>query len=186
MAQPNAATPPGTRPRCGHGCPPVPGQPLAMCRPPMTSTSRLTTTSAALARAGLARNPRRASCQPTGAAASTARIRKNSSVPVISTVATAAARVLGGAHCQPTSSWDHTAVPAVRNTASAPPSAARLARAWSAPASRWPPSPAWLSRASSPLAATSAVRRQQRGRSARSAASSSVNSAPYRSRQPAG
>ena len=46
-AQPNAATPPGARPWCGQAWPPVPGQPLAMCRPPMTSTAALTTVSGA-------------------------------------------------------------------------------------------------------------------------------------------
>src|ERR1700722_12341377 len=35
-AQANAATPPGTRPRFGHGCPPVPGHPFPKCRLPIT------------------------------------------------------------------------------------------------------------------------------------------------------
>ena len=41
------------------------------------------------------------------------------------------ARLPGGAHCQPMTSWDHTIVPNVRNTATAPPSVARLALTWS-------------------------------------------------------
>ena len=96
----------------------------------------------------------------------------------ITSTATVVARLPGGAHCQPMTSWDHTIVPNIRNTATALPRVIRLAVTWSAGPSSWPPRPARLSRASRPALATSAVRRQERGCSARSAISSSVNSAP--------
>ena len=104
----------------------------------------------------------------------------------MTTIATLVARVAGGAHCQPIASWAHIAAAKVTNTAQAQASVASPARAAVDGSSGWTVSPAALSRASRPLRATSPLRRRSRGRSARSAMSSSVNSAPYRARQLAG
>jgi hypothetical protein len=115
--------------------------------------------------------------QPAGTAASSASTARKSSAPDITSIATAVAVVVGGAHCQPTASWAHMAVPKVRKTASEQVSVPRLARAPAVPAGG-PASPAVVRRAVMPQWATLTVRRQARGCSENSASRSSANSSP--------
>jgi hypothetical protein len=86
--------------------------------------------------------------------------------------------VSGSDHCQPMVNCDQMAMPNARKTPNAQPSDAKLARTWSPGSIAWPVSPALVSLAVSPLQATSALRRNERGRSQISAVSSSVNSSP--------
>ena len=182
-AQENAATPPGTGPRWAHGWPPVPGHPLPKCLPPTN-----TTTSPARNSADGPSRPRSwprairaAAARATGSAASSASTARTSIAPDITTVATTAA-VSGTDHCQPIVSCDHMAPPKPRKTAAQQASEARLARARfparSVPSGAKPHRPASVSLATIPPRTTSAVRAGDLGRSARSAISSSVNSAP--------
>ena len=115
--------------------------------------------------------------QPAATTASSASTARTSSEPDITSIATEVAVLSGGAHCQPTASWAHMAVPKVRNTAREQASVPRLARAPAMPAGG-PASPAPASRAVMPQRATSAVRRQARGCSESYASSSSANSSP--------
>ena len=71
----------------------------------------------------------RIAARQAGAAASSASRARKSSEPDITSIATVVAVLAGGAHCHPTASCAHMAVPMARNTATEQVSVPRQARA---------------------------------------------------------